>query len=138
MPWSPRNCGLFAFLVWHVLAALCIAKHRLYVTWYGALTEPNAMLSARYHAALRGEPDAVSLYSGMLDRLEFMYVKVRRDDRMKDRSHHEAMAEQLGADPAYASELLADVLREGSPAELVILLQQLALAFGAHDQTQHA
>lgn len=57
---------------------------------------------------------------------------------MKDRSHHEAMAEQLGADPAYASELLADVLREGSPAELVILLQQLALAFGAHDQTQHA
>jgi len=57
---------------------------------------------------------------------------------MRDRSHNEAMAEQLGADTAYAAELLADVLREGSPAELVILLQQLALAFGALDQTQHA
>ncbi len=74
----------------------------------------------------------------MLERLRLMCVKARGDDRMKDRSHHEAMAEQLGADPAYASELLADVLREGSPAELVILLQQLALAFGARDQTQHA
>lgn len=57
---------------------------------------------------------------------------------MRDRSHNEAMAEQLGADPAYAAELLADVLRDGCPAELVILLQQLALAFGAFDQTQHA
>lgn len=57
---------------------------------------------------------------------------------MRDRPHSEAMSEQLRADPEYAAELLADVLREGSPAELVILLQQLALAFGAHDQTQHA
>lgn len=57
---------------------------------------------------------------------------------MRDRSHNEAMAEQLGADTAYAVELLANVLREGSPAELVILLQQLALAFGALDQPQHA
>lgn len=53
---------------------------------------------------------------------------------MKDRSHSEAMSEQLRADPAYAAELLADVLREGSPAELDILLQQLSLAFGAHEQ----
>lgn len=51
---------------------------------------------------------------------------------MKDRSHREAIAEQLSADPAYAAALLADVLREGSLAELVILLQQLALAFGEH------
>ena len=57
---------------------------------------------------------------------------------MRDRSHNEAMAEQLGADTEYAVELLADVLREGSPAELVILLQQLALALGALDQPQHA
>lgn len=57
---------------------------------------------------------------------------------MRDRPHSEAMSEQLRADPAYAAELLADVLREGSPAELAILLQQLTLAFGAHDQTQHA
>ncbi len=57
---------------------------------------------------------------------------------MKDRSHHEAMAEQLRADPVYASELVAEVLREGSPAELVILLQQLALAFGTQDQPVQA
>jgi hypothetical protein len=49
MPWSPRNCGLLAFWVWQILAALCIAKHRVYVAWYEALTEPNAMLGVRYH-----------------------------------------------------------------------------------------
>jgi len=49
---------------------------------------------------------------------------------MRDRSHDEAMSEYLRADSAYAAELLADVLREGSPAELAILLEQLALAFG--------
>ncbi len=56
---------------------------------------------------------------------------------MRDRSHDEAMSEQLSADPAYAAELLADVIRKGDPAELVILLRQLALAIGAHDQTTH-
>jgi hypothetical protein len=44
-----------AFWVWQTLAALCIAKHRVYVAWYGALTEPNAMLGARYHVALLGK-----------------------------------------------------------------------------------
>ncbi|WP_414156423.1 hypothetical protein [Pseudomonas sp. BNK-30] len=48
------------------------------------------------------------------------------------------MSEQLRADPAYAAELLADVLREGNPAELAILLQQLTLAFGTQNQTSHA
>lgn len=52
---------------------------------------------------------------------------------MKDRPHSEAMYELLRADPAYAAELLADVLREGSRAELAILLQQLSLAFGTHE-----
>jgi DNA-binding phage protein len=56
---------------------------------------------------------------------------------MRDRPHSEAMSEALRADPAYAAELLADVLRESSPAELAIFLQQLTLAFGAHDQTLH-
>jgi hypothetical protein len=52
MPWSPRNCGLLVFWVWQILAALCIAKHHICVAWYAALTEPNAMLGARYHVAL--------------------------------------------------------------------------------------
>lgn len=56
---------------------------------------------------------------------------------MRDRSHDEVMSEQLSADPAYAAELLADVLRDGSPAELIILLRQLALAVGMHDQIKH-
>ncbi|MDH4761455.1 addiction module antidote protein [Pseudomonas sp. CBMAI 2609] len=56
---------------------------------------------------------------------------------MRDRSHDEAMAEQLRADPAYAFELLAHVMRDGDPAELDILLRQLALAVGAHDQARH-
>lgn len=56
---------------------------------------------------------------------------------MRDRLHDEAMSEQLRADPSYAAELLADVIREGDPAELDILLRQLALAVGAHDQSRH-
>ncbi|KGU52057.1 transcriptional regulator [Xanthomonas citri pv. fuscans] len=48
---------------------------------------------------------------------------------MKDRSHNQAMAEQFRADPAYAAELLAEVRRD-DPAELRVLLRQLAAAFG--------
>lgn len=54
---------------------------------------------------------------------------------MRDRPHDEAMSECLRADAAYAAELLADLLREGSPTELAILFKQLALAFGVHDHT---
>ncbi|MGN8342186.1 hypothetical protein ACLEJQ_01085 [Pseudomonas sp. SMV71] len=56
---------------------------------------------------------------------------------MRDRTHDEVMSEQLSADPAYAAELLSDVLRDGSLLELVILLRQLALAIGMHDQIEH-
>lgn len=44
---------------------------------------------------------------------------------MRDRLHDEAMSEQFDSDPAYVADLLADVLRDGSPAELDILLRQL-------------
>ncbi|MZH99451.1 addiction module antidote protein [Dickeya dianthicola] len=47
---------------------------------------------------------------------------------MKDRSHDAAMAEYFRADPAYAVELLAKVRRYGDPAELAILLRQMATA----------
>ncbi|EFI5601003.1 TPA: addiction module antidote protein [Pluralibacter gergoviae] len=47
---------------------------------------------------------------------------------MKDRSHDEAMAEHFRADPAYAAELLAEVRRNGDPAELAILLRLMATA----------
>jgi hypothetical protein len=45
---------------------------------------------------------------------------------MKDRSHDEAMAEHFRADPAYAAELLAEVRRNGDPAELAMLLRLMA------------
>ncbi|HBR3048623.1 addiction module antidote protein [Klebsiella pneumoniae subsp. pneumoniae] len=47
---------------------------------------------------------------------------------MKDRSHDTAMAECFRADPPYAAELLTEVRREGNPAELAILLRQMATA----------
>ncbi|HHS7237433.1 TPA: addiction module antidote protein [Salmonella enterica] len=47
---------------------------------------------------------------------------------MKDRSHDTAMAEYFRADPTYAAELLAEVRRDGNPAELAILLRQMGTA----------
>ncbi|MCJ2370711.1 hypothetical protein RGM3321_05125 [Pseudomonas sp. RGM3321] len=55
---------------------------------------------------------------------------------MRDRPHSEVMSEALRADSVYAAELLTHVLRDGSPEELVILLQQLTLASGVNDHTQ--
>lgn len=48
---------------------------------------------------------------------------------MKDRSHDKAMVEHFRASPSYAAELLAEVRRDGDPAELAILLRQTAEAF---------
>ncbi|EOY6404413.1 addiction module antidote protein [Klebsiella pneumoniae] len=45
---------------------------------------------------------------------------------MKDRSHDTAMVEHFRADPSYAAELLAEVRRNGDPAELAILLRLMA------------
>lgn len=45
---------------------------------------------------------------------------------MKDRPHDVAMAEHFRAAPTYAAELLAEVRRDGNPAELAILLRQMA------------
>ncbi|HHH9354160.1 TPA: addiction module antidote protein [Pseudomonas aeruginosa] len=47
---------------------------------------------------------------------------------MKGRPHDTAMAEHFRAHPTYAAELLAEVRRDGNPAELAILLRQMATA----------
>ncbi|EFI7812518.1 hypothetical protein [Escherichia coli] len=47
---------------------------------------------------------------------------------MKDRSDDTATAEHFRADPTYAAELLVRVRRKGDPAELAILLRQMAAA----------
>lgn len=49
---------------------------------------------------------------------------------MKDRPHREAMAELFRDDPAYAAKLLAEVRRDGDPAELAATLHQMVEAFG--------
>ncbi|MEI7107975.1 hypothetical protein WBW39_17190 [Pectobacterium versatile] len=47
---------------------------------------------------------------------------------MKDCSPDEAMAELFQADPSYAAELLAEVVRDGNPDELAIMERQLSAA----------
>lgn len=49
---------------------------------------------------------------------------------MRDRTHDEAMAELLKEDPAYAVELLNSILEDGEQGELLIVLRQMAKAFG--------
>lgn len=52
---------------------------------------------------------------------------------MKDRSHDEAMSELFRADPVYAAELLAKVVRDGDAEELAILERQLSAAFATRE-----
>ncbi|HBO3773876.1 TPA: addiction module antidote protein [Pseudomonas aeruginosa] len=54
---------------------------------------------------------------------------------MKDRLHDAAMAEHFRADPTYAAELLAEVRRDGNPAELAILLRQMATASAGDERS---
>lgn len=49
---------------------------------------------------------------------------------MRDKPHDEAMAELLKKDPAYAVELLNSILEDGEQGELLIVLRQMANAFG--------
>lgn len=52
---------------------------------------------------------------------------------MKDRSHDEAMAELVQADPSFAADLLAEVVRDGNADELAILERQLSAAFAKRE-----
>ena len=49
---------------------------------------------------------------------------------MRDRTHDEAMADEFRNDPAYAVELLNSILEDGEQGELLIVLRQMAKAFG--------
>lgn len=49
---------------------------------------------------------------------------------IKDRPHDEVLAECFRNDPNYAQELLDEARRNGSSAEVAIVLRQMALAFG--------
>lgn len=49
---------------------------------------------------------------------------------MRDRPHDDAMAEVFAEDSAYAIQLLNAILEDGEQGELLIVLRQLAKAFG--------
>ncbi|KGP02728.1 addiction module antidote protein [Alcaligenes faecalis] len=49
---------------------------------------------------------------------------------MRSRSHDEAMADLYRSDPALALETINQILEDGDRAELLIVLRQLAQAFG--------
>lgn len=49
---------------------------------------------------------------------------------MRDRNHDESMAEEFKRKPAYAVELLNEILADGEQGELLIALRQMAKAFG--------
>ena len=49
---------------------------------------------------------------------------------MKDRAHDDVMAEIFRKDPAYALELLNNILEDGEQGELLIALRQMTKAFG--------
>ena len=49
---------------------------------------------------------------------------------MKDRTHDDAMAEMYRDDPAYAVQLLNNILEDGDQNEFLIALRQMAKAFG--------
>ncbi|MDM0017681.1 helix-turn-helix domain-containing transcriptional regulator [Variovorax saccharolyticus] len=49
---------------------------------------------------------------------------------MRSRPHDEAMAELYRSDPALAVELINGILADGDQVELLIVLRQMAQAFG--------
>ena len=49
---------------------------------------------------------------------------------MREKSHDDAMVEIFREDPSYAIELLNAVLQEGEQGELLVVLRQMAKAFG--------
>ena len=48
----------------------------------------------------------------------------------RTRPHDEAMAESYRKDPAFALQLLNDVLADGDQAELLVTIRQMTMAFG--------
>jgi len=49
---------------------------------------------------------------------------------MRSRPHDEAMAELYRADPAFALEVINDILEDGDQAELLTVLRHMTQAFG--------
>lgn len=49
---------------------------------------------------------------------------------MKSKPHDDAMAELYRSDPVFALEVVNNILEDGDQAELLIVLRQMAQAFG--------
>ena len=50
--------------------------------------------------------------------------------KMKSREHDEAMAELYRGDPEFAMQVINNILEDGDQGELLIVLRQMAKAFG--------
>jgi len=57
---------------------------------------------------------------------------------MRSRSHDDAMAEVFRKDPAYARELLNEILADGAMDEAMIVLRQMSKASGGVDAVARA
>jgi len=53
---------------------------------------------------------------------------------MSERTFDDLIAESFRNDPSYAAELLNDILEDGEPGELLIMLRQMSKAFGGMDE----
>ena len=49
---------------------------------------------------------------------------------MRDRPHDEAMAELYRRDPAFAIDLLKDIIEDGDRGAILMVLRQMTMAFG--------
>jgi len=53
---------------------------------------------------------------------------------MSERTFDDLIAESFRNDPGYAAELLNDILEDGEPGELLIMLRQMSKAFGGVEE----
>jgi DNA-binding phage protein len=52
------------------------------------------------------------------------------EQKMRSRPHDEAMAELYRSDPAFAVEVINGILKDEDQSELLVVLRQIAQAFG--------
>ena len=75
----------------------------------------------------------ISVLKTLTSSEQLVIGKIGKGERvmaLRDKAHDEAMAEMYRDDPAFAMELLNSILEDGDQSELLIVLRQMAKAFG--------
>jgi probable addiction module antidote protein len=60
----------------------------------------------------------------------FIVARLAKETVMKDKPHDDAMAELYSDDPEFAVAMLNAILLDGDQAELMVMMRQMAKAFG--------